>query len=654
MEKTNKTKIILMSLFLVLFLMLPSFSFSNRSTFDAEQDISTSLQTLFDGLETTRVSAQTAEQPVHTSEANPQDFRPTNSNYHPQWNHNVMNIGQAWADGYTGEGVTIAILDTGFHHRHEDLDMVGGYSVFPDDPWSNDHSGHGTHIAGIIGARPGSAYQGIAPGADLYGIKIYNSNDVNEDGEVTTDVASVIRGIRHAIEIETDIIVISSGLSYHDEDLYEIIQEAYAEDILIIAASGNGSPEINYPAAYPEVLAITAVDEQLNPARDIIYGQENEFTAPGVTIGGLSIPSSPYGYPYIYMSGSSQAAPHAAGLAAIYMEKYGVRGQEVREIMANQAEDIGENGLYGNGLLRYAADEVEEEAEEEVVETTNEENVNENENENEDESDSEEATDAQLENDNYVINGEEPEVQKPASARESTEEAGSDQAIYYQVDATLQDDRGIIAEGTLPYVETGGTIEVNLNNISSLALNERQVNEIRERNISLILVQNEVSWAIPPANILPGEVLFRFFEGAPTGIEIKEGQVTDIYTLSIYQADKRSESYPGWMEVRFNVSNLDNTVTENLQAYYWDREADEWVESDYYETSGDVAAIRTRYTTAVGFFDPSEEENEQPEEEVAVEETPPEESNASTGLILFILGVVGVTFFLVRMILHRE
>src|SRR5699024_871103 len=140
-------------------------------------------------------------------------FSPNTSNLHPQWNHNMMNIGQAWADGYTGAGVSIAVLDTGFFLQHPDSSMSGGYSVFADDPWSNDHSGHGTHIAGIISAQRGSTYQGIAPDAEVFGIKIYHEDDVNEEGAVSTDVRSVIKGIQHAIDLDVNIIVISSGLS---------------------------------------------------------------------------------------------------------------------------------------------------------------------------------------------------------------------------------------------------------------------------------------------------------------------------------------------------------------------------------------------------------------------------------------------------------
>src|SRR5690625_2671246 len=148
-----------------------------------------------------------AEEPTKVPGTTEEEFTPNTSNLHPQWNHNIMNIGQAWADGYTGVGISIAVLDTGFFIQHPDSSIVGGYSVFSDDPWSNDHSGHGTHIAGIISAKRGSPYQGIAPDAEVFGIKMYHEEDVSEDGDVSTDVKSVIKGIQYAIDLDRKSVV---------------------------------------------------------------------------------------------------------------------------------------------------------------------------------------------------------------------------------------------------------------------------------------------------------------------------------------------------------------------------------------------------------------------------------------------------------------
>jgi len=562
------------------------------------------------------------------------------------WNHNVMNIGQAWEDGYTGEGVTIAILDTGFFQDHPDLTMAGGDSVFADDPWSNDHSGHGTHVAGIIGAHQDSTYQGVAPGADLFGIKIYHEDDVNEDGAVSTDTASVTNGIASAIDNDADIILISSGLDYHDEALYQQIQDAYAQDIMIIAASGNGNATVNYPANYEEVIAVTAVNEQLQPATDIIYGQENDFAAPGVNIGGLSIPDSAYSYPYIFMSGSSQAAPHAAGLAAILMEKHNARGDEIRQIMQQQAQNIGDAGLFGHGLLRYVADEQEEAAPPPPPENDTEEEVDETPEdttppaENEEESDAEE---------------EELAVREPTSSR--TADGEDDTTLsYHQTEAIQQAEGNYIEDEIVPLVETGGTLEIWLGTLENVTLSEDQVSEIRDRNLTLVLARDNVTWTIPPANILPGEATLRFYEGVPTDITPIEGEETHIYTTAIEQEDANLLTYPGWMEIQFDFSQENLDDFSELNGYYWDSEAEEWMEADS-ETEGETLILRTRHASSLGFFDPEliaeESINENNEGQQATAES--ESDNLSDmslstqiiiGLIIFVVLLLGLKLFL--------
>lgn len=520
----------------------------------------------------------------------PDGFSPNASTLHPQWNHNVMNIGEAWADGYTGAGVKIAILDTGFFHRHPDISLAGGYSVFPDDPWSNDHSGHGTHIAGIIAANRGTPYQGVAPDAEVYGIKIYHSDDVGEDGEVSTDVNSVIRGIRQAMAMEADIIVISSGLSYHDENLYAVIRAAYEADILIIAASGNGNVTVNYPANYSEVLAITAVDERLNPAVDIIYGQENDFSAPGVNIGGLSIPESTYSYPYIFMSGSSQATPHAAGLAAILMQKHGVRGQEIRSIMEQTAINIGDSGLFGHGLLYYQSSQSPPSDIEDLVEP--------------DEDDGDDSHIVENNSNPPAGNTDEDDsdVRKPSTSREADSEDEED-PDYRQVAVTPNDQGlGEITGNAFLLVQPRGTIELMMDQNNSVRLTQEQVFELRNNNISLILSKDQVSWKIPPANFVPGAAVLRFYSGRPIGIEPMRNAFALEQTISIFQSEIRREVYPGWMEIQFDLSEMTDLDKDELRPYYFEKSTRRWHPSDS-RIEDDLFTLRTRHTTVVGFYD---------------------------------------------------
>lgn len=535
-----------------------------------------------------------------------------------QWNLNLMNVGEAWADGYNGEGIKIAVLDTGFYHKHPDSKIAGGNSVFSDEPWSVDHSGHGTHIAGIISAESGTKYQGIAPGAEVYGIKIYHSKDTNKSGDVSTDVNSVIKGIKLAIKMETDIIVISSGLNYHDEDLYKQINEAHEKNIMIIAASGNNNLSVNYPASYDEVIAVTAVDKDLNPALDIIYGHENEFTAPGVNIGGLSIPDSNYSYPYIYMSGSSQATPHVASLAAIFMQKYDVRGEEARKIMQENAIDIGDPGLFGFGLLYYEpADNLNNE---EKNESNNGKNKKNKENKENDEKKNDEA-------------------RKPSSSREeekNEKELDENLLAHKEIKVTInQENKAVIDKDIFPTLKIGGTLDIFMKDASTLKLTEDQVADVREKNISLILSKEGVSWEIPPVNFRPGQANLRFYKGYPLGTKEKPNDFSNVYTISIFQAETREGVYPGQMKINFDLNRQKMPTPSKLDAAYYDKTEKEWLALEK-KISENSITLETKLTGAIGFFEVNEEE-------IITEEKKNEENLSN----LFILTLIVTTLIII-------
>jgi subtilisin family serine protease len=286
------------------------------------------------------------------------------------WNQDMIGTFDAWEDGYTGQNVNVAVLDTGFY-QHPEITYAGGYSIFGEDdemgpdPWTNDHSGHGTHVAGILGAEQGTRAQGIAPGIDLYGVKVYH-----EDNGGKTRVGNLLSGLEWAIQNESDIIVISSGYAEPNNEVHEMIQLAASQGILTIAASGNMTEDnasIDYPAAHPEVIAVSGVNQSQAHVSDSMLASENELAAPGQNILSLSTDGS-----HVPMSGTSQAVPHVAGVAALLMEKYpNESASAIRQRMTDQAIDLGETGrdvIYGYGLVQYAEQIPEEEPTEEPSE----------------------------------------------------------------------------------------------------------------------------------------------------------------------------------------------------------------------------------------------------------------------------------------------
>ncbi|MDN6162312.1 MAG: S8 family serine peptidase, partial [Atopostipes sp.] len=560
---------------------------------------------------------------IHAEETSlPEKFAPNSEYLQDQWNLNLMNIGEAWADGYDGKGIKIAVLDTGFYHKHPDIELAGGDSVFSDEAWSLDHSGHGTHIAGIISAQSTSKYQGLAPGAEVYGIKIYHSEDIDEFGDVSTDVNSVTKGVKLAIDKETDIIVISSGLDYHDEELYQVIQEAHNNNIMIIAASGNGNLSVNYPASYNEVVAVTAIDEDLNPALDIIYGEENELTAPGVNIGGLSIPDSNYSYPYIYMSGSSQATPHVASLAAIFMQKYNIRGEEAREMMQEKAIDIGDSSLFGYGLAYYQTNQ--ENEKEDTIKTSSENNDKEKQNENDKE--------------------ENIEARKPSSSREADkkeDDVDDKLSEHKKIRVSLLEEKeAVIDQSEFPVLEMGGKLDIFMRGASSLKLTESQIADIRQKNITITLRQEGISWEIPPSNFAPGQAQLRFYKGQPLGTEEKVSEYSNVYTISIFQPQTRQGVYPGWMKITFDLNKQKMPAPSKLEAAQFDKSQAEWLVLEK-KIEEEQLSLKTKFTGALGVFEVNTEKNEE-------KETNTKEFFSSFIIVIFI----GVPLIILIFIIH--
>ncbi|KJS02036.1 MAG: hypothetical protein VR68_03985, partial [Peptococcaceae bacterium BRH_c4a] len=264
------------------------------------------------------------------------------------WNASEISADLSLSRSFTGKGIKIAVLDTGIDQSHEDIKVAGG-AAFIDEkaglsPESagdyTDDNGHGTHGAGIIAALAnGKGTIGVASGSALYSAKVL-------DGAGAGTYSQVIAAVDWAIEHNMDIICMSLGGEQYSRALEQAMQKAYDSGILLVAAAGNGG-EILYPAKYAPVIAVGAVDRNRQRASFSSTGPELEIMAPGVGIDS-TLPGNKYGT----MSGTSAAAPHIAGAAAlIWSYRPELTNIQIRDLLKANALPLGSPAEYGYGLV---------------------------------------------------------------------------------------------------------------------------------------------------------------------------------------------------------------------------------------------------------------------------------------------------------------
>jgi subtilisin len=225
--------------------------------------------------------------------------------------------------------VRVAILDTGMDIQHEDLQnlAVWGYSYYQGNraisgatctpsSWGacGDKNGHGTHVAGTVAAQANSiGVLGVAPDVQLYVIKVLSDRGSGTWSSVAKGIVTATKGPDGIVGTADDAQVISMSLggSSGNAELEAAVKYALDNGVVIVAATGNdGASSPSYPAAYPGVMKVGAIDSNNNIASWSNRGED--VFAPGV-----SVLSTTPGNKYSTYSGTSMATPHVAGVVAL-------------------------------------------------------------------------------------------------------------------------------------------------------------------------------------------------------------------------------------------------------------------------------------------------------------------------------------------------
>jgi subtilisin family serine protease len=265
-----------------------------------------------------------------------------------QWNMPAINMEKAWDISQGREDVIIAIVDTGIDLTHPEFvgKLVKGHNILNGSDQPQDDNGHGTHVAGIIAARTNNQ-EGVA--GITWNNKIMPIKGIGSDGSGSSfDIA---KGIIWAADHGASVINMSIG-NYHPSNvLHDAIKYAFRKNVVMIAASGNdNTSQPSFPAAYPEVISVAAVDWKGGKAEFSNFGSYIDVAAPGV-----DIPSTYVNNTYASLSGTSMACPHVAGWAGLIRSlNKNLSNSEVMKILREATHDAGTPGwdhYYGYGIM---------------------------------------------------------------------------------------------------------------------------------------------------------------------------------------------------------------------------------------------------------------------------------------------------------------
>ncbi len=283
--------------------------------------------------------------------------RPNDPEYWRQWNMEQIAAPGAWDVAKGDSNLIIAVIDSGADVNHPDLKgrLLNGWDYVRGDAIPDDEYGHGTHVAGVLGAVTNNGL-GVA-GTSWYGrLLLYKVLDKNGYGTYADIASAIVSAQGNGARI----INLSLGGSTSSQTLLNAVNAAYEAGILLVGATGNDNGAVRYPAAYSQVVAVAATTNLDRHAWYSNYGPEVDVAAPG----GLpesaiysTIPGKSYGFLY----GTSMSAAHVSGLATLVWSLAPTLSRDaVRQVIEATAEKVdsishpytgGRNNYLGYGRI---------------------------------------------------------------------------------------------------------------------------------------------------------------------------------------------------------------------------------------------------------------------------------------------------------------
>ena len=283
---------------------------------------------------------------------------PNDPQYSKQWHLHSIHAERAWEDN-RGKGITVAIIDTGVSKVPDlaNTEFVAGYDFVNDKATADDDNGHGTHVAGTVAQSTNNNYgvAGIAYEAKIMPIKVLSGSGGGTIGDIA-------EAIRFAADNKADIINMSLGGGGESQVMKDAIDYAYTKGVVIIAAAGNeNNNSASYPARYAHVIGVGATDAQGERAEFSNYGAGVDISAPGGGNGSKIWQETidpDTNTPIISgLQGTSMAAPHVAGVAALIKSTGVTAPDEIFAVLQQSVRQIEQDpqNYYGAGQLDAAA-----------------------------------------------------------------------------------------------------------------------------------------------------------------------------------------------------------------------------------------------------------------------------------------------------------